>query len=363
MIHQKSATKLILTIPAKNESSYIMATLNSIKNQEFASHFNSYDYYQIIVLCNNCTDGTAIMCRSFARQNPHINIIVQEVDDSSIRNVGMARKLLMDLAALSLFDDDDIILMTDADTTFRSDAFACLSTYHDRQYDLICGKILVDMQDLESNVKYLLESKLRYEELKLQVENCWIPIPYDPFPKHTSHSGPCMAIKKKTYLNIGGIKPLDYFEDIELYENVISNGFKVRHDNNLVVKTSSRLNSRTDMGFGNELNYWTAHNIQVQDYEVEGVDRLNYKYKIYKELRKLFGANEIDSIHSNLHNLDIKSDRAEIQRFQNWQSLIFWVDTKLQVVLDHDKKYLKVPVTIAIAELETHFHKREQVNS
>lgn len=80
-------------IPAHNSAKYISRALNSIKEQTFTN-------YEIIVVCDSCTDNTASIARSYGA-------LVIEAD---FGNDGLSRSRGLDVASgdyVMFIDDDD----------------------------------------------------------------------------------------------------------------------------------------------------------------------------------------------------------------------------------------------------------------
>lgn len=85
--------KFSIIIPAYNSAGYIHNALDSIKEQTFTD-------YELIVICDSCTDNTAQMARD-------AGAIVEEV---SFHNDGLSRSRGLDLATgdwVLFMDDDD----------------------------------------------------------------------------------------------------------------------------------------------------------------------------------------------------------------------------------------------------------------
>ena len=85
-------TRFSIIIPAYNASKHIRRTLNSIKNQTFQN-------YEIIVICDSCEDDTAQIAREYT----------DKVYEVNYRHTGLNRNYGLDLAQgdYVLFTDDD----------------------------------------------------------------------------------------------------------------------------------------------------------------------------------------------------------------------------------------------------------------
>ncbi|MBI2667834.1 glycosyltransferase [Candidatus Woesearchaeota archaeon] len=87
-----------IVIPAYNEEKYISSTLDSIKSQDFKD-------YEIIVVCNGCTDKTFNIAKKYTKNA----IELKERNVIKAKNKG---------ASLSRYDK---IIFLDADTRFKDD--------------------------------------------------------------------------------------------------------------------------------------------------------------------------------------------------------------------------------------------------
>src|SRR4051812_14295996 len=109
------APHVVVAIPVKDEEDRIGLCLQSL-----AAQINvDWDDVAVVLLLNNCVDGSLDRIREFAPDAPfalHVHCV--ELPESH-SNAGWARRLAMD-AALDLARDDGVILTTDADTIVES---------------------------------------------------------------------------------------------------------------------------------------------------------------------------------------------------------------------------------------------------
>ena len=96
--------KISVIIPACNEEKYIKKTLNSLKNQTTSQ-------FEVIVVCNGCTDNTKEVAEQFAVQI----LESKEANVSKARNLGAKHAR----GEILVFLDADTILETDALKTVR----------------------------------------------------------------------------------------------------------------------------------------------------------------------------------------------------------------------------------------------------
>jgi GT2 family glycosyltransferase len=250
--------QVVVTIPAHNEADYILSCLEALYQQRCLSNYRlSTNLYEVIVACHNCTDDTFARCKAFHEQYPSFKLFLVVINDPRVNNVGAVRRIAMHLACQRLVSNRGLIAMTDADTCVDAHWIAHLLQHIPNSYDLICGKIKVDVAGLTEQAKQTIRYKELYQQAKLSLE--WRfshKKPHYTMAAHSDNSGPNLAVRKAVYQQIGGLQPLGFCEDVAFYDQVIYNGYTVHHCSHMVVTTSSRVETRAPWGFGAELNTW-----------------------------------------------------------------------------------------------------------
>src|SRR5699024_8941903 len=102
------------------------------------------------------------------------------------------------------------------------------------------------------------------------------------------------------YGAIGGVRPLHFLEDVDLYNRVVSEGYLVRHCLKTKVHTSTRTDSRCTEGFGAELRIWTEW--EGVEYNVEGLSKLLMRFQINGLIQEYF-TNKAEEILTNIAEL------------------------------------------------------------
>ncbi|MCQ2058155.1 MAG: glycosyltransferase family 2 protein, partial [Bacteroidaceae bacterium] len=90
-----------------NREKYLMPLFESI-----AANTLPFGRYELLVIDNNCTDGTADVCRRFAEKHPDVNFrALKETTQglSAARNCGIRNAA----GELVLYVDDDALVGTD----------------------------------------------------------------------------------------------------------------------------------------------------------------------------------------------------------------------------------------------------------
>lgn len=279
--------KLAVVIPAKDEGNGIRFTLESLARQlnRDGSPFDP-SIFEVLVLAHNCSDNTKLQCEGFFRENSRIQGHVIELISEVAKTVGSARRILMNIAYHRISVKKGLIITTDADTVADPYWLYYLDEYIEKNVDLVGGLIISDPSQLDYQASSYLIAKDEYLFLKSRLESQLLPNPNNPWPRHGFNWGPNLAIKKSAYGAIGGIRPMHFLEDVDLYNRVVSAGLIARHCLKCKVITSTRIDSRCNEGFGAELRVWT--DMEGVDYNVEGLEKLLIRYKIYSLLQEFY---------------------------------------------------------------------------
>lgn len=279
--------RVIITIPAHNEEETISSCLKALADQQAMANTRvDYSSFEVLVICHNCTDGTIIRCREIQMNYPYLNLYILEIDHPEVNNVGAVRRVAMRIASQRLEHEHGYIVTTDADTIVHRYFISNILGYVGSEYGMICGKIDINMTDMDLNALRTLKFKQDYFHMRTRLEHLISPDKWDPWPRHAHNSGPNLAIRNDVYHEIGGMPPKGFLEDIALYNAVCQSGFHVRHCPYTMVTTSSRTNPRAPWGFGSELKDWSES--ETIFFKVEGLHRLLAKFRIFRGVRNYF---------------------------------------------------------------------------
>ena len=357
--------KIVVTIPAKNEELSIERTLSALINQlQNESVPFPFEVFEILILCNHCSDNTEEVCRRFKLLNPNFPLHILSTKASLVNNVGIARRILMNIASERLLIADGIIVSTDADTVPDKFWLNNLIQYIATDIALICGRIEVDEAGLHPKAEKYLSANRRYLYLASQLEASIYPDPYDPWPKHAHNSGPNLAIKRYAYQKIGGIPPLGFMEDIALYQLVVAHGLKVRHCLKSIVITSTRTTPRVPGGFGNQLREWSELNGSVYQYMVEGLEKLRIKFETYELIKELYktGSSSLLLEISKRLLMPFEHVKELYSTHERQQSMVRYLESDLMNNVLWNAKYPDEDVFKVIQDLEAHLNPVVQVN-
>jgi len=233
---------VVVAVPVKDEEDRIVACVASLANQidvDLAS-------VAVILLLNNCSDGTAERIRALGPELPFA-VHLREVElPAPYANAGWARRLAMEAAA-ELVDADGLILTTDADTQVDCDWVAANQREIARGVDAVAGYVMADPVELMELPPPILERgslEWEYQQLAAELEARADPQACDPWPRHNQNCGASAAITARAYRQIGGLPPRPVGEDRALFQSLRRVDGKIRHSLEVQVITSARIDGR-----------------------------------------------------------------------------------------------------------------------
>jgi GT2 family glycosyltransferase len=257
--------KVVVAIPVRNEVESIAACLRALNDQEGAS------IDRVVLLLNNCNDGT-VDCIRRLRPQLHVGIDAVARDFRGNRaSAGFARSLAV-RHAMETLDAHDVLLTTDADAVVASDWIAAnLASLHEGA-DAVCGRAVLNPADAASIPAHLHEDDAR--ELKLSTlldEMAWLmePDPYDPWPRHTEHSGASLAATVSTWRRAGGIPAVAHAEDRAFVARLRQIDARVRHAPEVRVTVSGRTLGRATGGMADTIRRRIIQQDEFADSDVE----------------------------------------------------------------------------------------------
>lgn len=103
--------KISVIVPVYNAEQYLNQCIESIINQTFTD-------YELVLIDDGSTDGSATICQSYARVNPNITVITQKnIGVSETRNRGMKRAKGQ---WITFVDSDDYVAPDYLETLFKA---------------------------------------------------------------------------------------------------------------------------------------------------------------------------------------------------------------------------------------------------
>lgn len=259
-----AALEVSVVMPVRNEARRIRASLRSLAAQ-CRSDGTPFDRrrYEVIVLANNCNDGSAEAARRFAASQPQLALHVVEVCfPVECAHVGHARACLMDEACRRLKRTSGgagVIASTDGDTRAAPDWLTATLAEVDGGADAVGGRVVSKAQAGDPpGLRRLVRRDDTYQRLRVRLEDLLDPDPADPWPRHHQHFGASLALRCDAYEQVGGCPPEPYLEDEALYRALRRHDLKVRHSEQVTVVTSGRRHGRVAVGLSQQLREWAT---------------------------------------------------------------------------------------------------------
>jgi len=237
--------QICVAIPVRNEQNHIGACLAALRQQiRPADH--------VILLLNNCDDGTEMLCRA-AQESLPIHVVETDLPPA-LASAGEARRLAL-LAALAL-PDVGVILTTDADAVPPFDWVHANLAVLAHGAEAVCGTAHLCPEDA-AKIPFRLVADHRIEvecAAALDALDATLnPDLADPWPRHQQHSGASIAVTAEALRRAGGPPAVPNGEDRALIEKLRLVDTKIRHAPEISVFVSGRLEGRAVGGMADTI--------------------------------------------------------------------------------------------------------------
>ncbi|MBV9735898.1 MAG: glycosyltransferase [Acidisphaera sp.] len=249
LVPRKSPPRIVVAIPVKNEEERIGACLGALAAQRAAPPF------ELVLLLNDCTDGTAALLRALAPSCPLPLHIVERSLPAARAHAGEARRLACRHAA-RLCGPDGVLLTTDADSRAPPGWVAANLRALRRGADAVAGRAEIDPEEATLIPARLHEDDARecaYAALLDQIHALLDPDPADPWPRHDQHSGASIAVTADAYRRAGGMPGLPIGEDRAFFEALRRTEARIRHAPEVWVEVSGRTVGRATGGMADTM--------------------------------------------------------------------------------------------------------------
>lgn len=237
----------VVAIPVCNEAQNILPCLDALAAQTFRRP------YEVLLLLNNCTDGTENVIAGCADAwNFRLRVEQRRLKPDEA-NAGTARGLAMDCAA-SL--TSGVILTTDADSCVSPNWIAANLDAVQAGSDAVAGRAEIDPADAARLPARLLEDEARVQLLATlldRIDYLLDPDSGDPWPRHIQHSGASIAVTVDAYRRAGGLPRIPLAEDRVFFKRLRRIGARIRHAPEIVVTVSGRLTGRAKGGMADTI--------------------------------------------------------------------------------------------------------------
>lgn len=344
--------RAVVAIPVCNEAGRIGACLTSLAAQIGIG----VGELGVVLFLNNCTDDTA---NQVAALRPSLPIAVRVIEqDFAGANAGWARRSAMESAAAWLEEgaaSNGVILTTDADSRVPADWVARNLAAIADGADAVAGRITLDEADAARlpaalHARGALEGA--YEALLTELQARIDPLPYDPWPRHWTTSGASLAVRLSAYRQVGGMPPLAVSEDRAFVSSLLSSDARVRHNPDILVVTSGRLDGRAPGGAADTMKLRCEIPESPCDARLEPLPRALFRFLWQRRLRRLFARGRLDRTPLWAPWLRIGlRDASAIARMPAFGAVLSRVETLSPALASRPLRPQDLPAQIRLARL------------
>ncbi|MCJ2095994.1 glycosyltransferase [Methylobacterium sp. J-072] len=250
------ARPCVVCIPARNEEERLPLLLASLARQD---GFSAEAPLRVVVLANNCTDGTVAAIRVLQESGALATVALRVIEaalEGVQAHVGTARRMALNSGADWLDAEtgpDGILLTTDADARLPADWVAA-NLRALRAADVVGGRLVIDADGAADPRLAELHARIeRYWAGVRRLEDILDPPPHDPAPRHGDHTGASLAVPVALYRAVGGLPPLPCGEDNAFVSLLRESGARLRHCPDVRVMVSTRHQGRVSGGMATEM--------------------------------------------------------------------------------------------------------------
>jgi hypothetical protein len=272
--------RISVAIPAKNEERYIVRALEAFARQRSLDGRRlDPRTFEVVVLANDCSDGTAAVVRRFASDHPEQRIVLASCAlPPGAAHIGTARRFALDLAAdrqSHVRGDAGVLASTDADS--QVDRLWIARTLAEMtRVDAVAGHVEIGDDErarMEAPLRLLYDRERSYRRTYGEMEAWLDPRPYDPPSRHDSLVGASFAVRVGTYVRAGRLPAIPRLEDVAFARALLRSDARIRHSYDVRVTTSSRTGARVAGGFGTFLDDLRERSSKRATFAVENARR------------------------------------------------------------------------------------------
>jgi glycosyltransferase involved in cell wall biosynthesis len=281
-----------VAIPVRDETEWIGKCLAALSRQSIAAD-------HVVLLLNNCTDGTAEVVKAFPAAPHRLHIVECNLEAPSA-SAGVARGLATKYAASLI--TEGMILTTDADAEVPVNWIEANLQAIEEGADAVCGRAVIDPIEALFIPQHLHEDDARevaYGQLLDEIASIILPDPADPWPRHTEDSGASIAITASMFRHIGGVPCLSSGEDRALIARLRLIDARVRHDPQISVVVSGRIEGRAPGGMAETIRRRIVKQDELVDDRIEPASAALRRLK----LKRLFSVLWHEPTESRLRQL------------------------------------------------------------
>ena len=182
-------------MPVKNEAERIESCVLALMQQQ-ARLADA-----IVLVVNNTTDETAILVREMVGSTTVLVEVIEHDFPPEQASAGAARRLAMERAAV-LAGADGVLLTTDADGRVPPDWIEANLVHLCRGVDAVAGRAVLDPAEAALIPARLCDDdalECAYAAALDEIAFIVQPKAWDPWPRHTVHSGASIAVTLAAY--------------------------------------------------------------------------------------------------------------------------------------------------------------------
>jgi GT2 family glycosyltransferase len=231
----------VIAIPVKNEEAHIGACLDALCRQ-------TVPFDRLVLLLNNCTDGTLEICTRLRAERRGVEIYEESLH-GPLASAGESRRLALHYAACA--GPDSAILTTDADAIPERSWIEKNIREIQAGAQVVCGMAYINAMDALQIPRTLHEDDERETYLLSlldEITSLLNPDPFDPWPRHQQQSGASIAVRSDVLHLAGGPPHVATCEDRALIERLRLVDARIRHAPDITVEVSGRLAGRAAGG-------------------------------------------------------------------------------------------------------------------
>lgn len=242
----------VVCVPVRNEAERLPRLLRALDAQD---GFSPAHRLRVVVVANNCTDGTVAAVRGLSLDALDLRLI-EATFVGAEAHVGTARRRALDEGAAWLEADgapDGVLLTTDADARLDPSWVAAnLSALAGAE--IVGGRLVIDDEGEADPELAAFHARVeRYWAGVRLLEDALDPPPHDPAPRHGDHTGGSLSLRASLYRAVGGLPVLPRGEDNALVAAVQRAGGRLRHCPAVAVRVSARTSGRAEGGMAVEM--------------------------------------------------------------------------------------------------------------
>jgi hypothetical protein len=266
----------------------------------------------IVLLLNNCTDDTSSIVRNLVLA---LSVSVHTFNitlPAELANAGYARRMVMTQAE-EFVQDNGVLLTTDADACVDSNWIAFNLLELERGADAVAGRIEIDPAEAGMIPARLHEDDARectYADLLDRINAEFDPDPFDPWPRHSEHSGASIAVTVSAYRRAGGIPNMPLGEDRAFLSALRRVDARIRHAPEVRVVVSGRTIGRAVGGMADTIRRRMIKPDETIDDRLEPAEDAARRAHLRNQVRILWRSRREEDVvdlakQLQLHRVDV----------------------------------------------------------